>query len=80
MRPYWNWRYEDMPMQGCGWFGLEFLAFVFLAIFLVILYRNHLKNRERIEGPPTALDIAKMRLAKGEITAEEFAAMKDHLQ
>ncbi|NMC27470.1 MAG: SHOCT domain-containing protein [Syntrophomonadaceae bacterium] len=65
------------PMHDWG-FGLEILAFVFLAIFLIILYRNYLKST-RAEAPPSALDVAKMRLAKGEITPQEFTAMKDHL-
>jgi len=66
------------PMHDWG-IGLEILAFAFLAIFLIILYRNYLKST-RVEAPPSALDVAKMRLAKGEITPEEFATMKDHLQ
>ena len=68
-----------MPLNGWH-FGLECLAFIFLVIFVIIVYRNHLKHVARIEGPPTALEIAKKRLAKGEITPEEFAAMKEHLQ
>jgi uncharacterized membrane protein len=69
-----------MPMNG--WcLGLEILVFIFLAIFFIIFfYRNHLKHLARVEGPPTALEIAKNRLAKGEITPDEFAAMKDHLK
>jgi uncharacterized membrane protein len=62
------------------WFGLEILAFILVAIFLIIMYRNNLKHSARVEGPPSAMDIAKKRLAKGEITPEEFAAMKEHLK
>lgn len=80
MYPYWNGRYDQM-MPGNGWgFGLEILFFLLVAILLVIMYRSYLKHSARIDGPPTALDIAKTRLAKGEITPEEFAAMKDHLK
>jgi uncharacterized membrane protein len=68
-----------MPFNG-WWFGLEILGFLLLAILLIVLYRNSVQHSTRIEGPPTALDIAKTRLAKGEITPEEFAAMKDHLK
>lgn len=66
------------PMHGWG-IGLEILAFLLLAAFLIVLYRNHLKTTQP-PAPPSALDIAKTRLARGEITAEEFAAMKEHLQ
>jgi len=71
---------EGMMQFNGWWFGLECVAFIFLAIFAIILYRNHLKHLARVEGPPTALDIAKKRLAKGELTPEEFAAMKEHLK
>jgi uncharacterized membrane protein len=78
--PYWNDRYYDMMPVNGWWLGLEILGFILLAIFIIILYRNHLKHLARVEGPPTALDIAKTRLAKGEISPEEFAAMKEHLK
>lgn len=68
-----------MPQNGWG-FGLEILGFLLLGIFLIIVYRNYLKHSARVDGPPTPLDIAKNRLAKGEITPEEYAAMKDHLK
>ena len=68
-----------MPFNG-WWFGLEFLAFIILVVFAIIVYRNFLKRSAHISGPPSALDIAKVRLAKGEITPEEFASMKDHLK
>ncbi|MCX5780077.1 MAG: SHOCT domain-containing protein [Firmicutes bacterium] len=72
--------YDGMMPYNGWWFGLEIVGFFLLAIFLIIMYRNYLQHSARVEGPPTALDIAKNRLAKGEITPEEFAAMKDHLK
>ncbi len=80
MYRYGNGPYDGMMQFNGWWFGLECLAFLFLAIFIIIVYRNHLKHLDRVEGPPNALDIAKKRLAKGEITPEEFAAMKEHLK
>jgi uncharacterized membrane protein len=68
-----------MPLSG-WWFALECLVFIFLVVVLIILYRNHLKHSAHIAGPPSALEIAQARLAKGEITPEEFAAMKEHLK
>src|SRR5450830_618089 len=80
MYPYWYGRHYGM-MPGNGWWlGLETVGFFLLILFLLLLYRNYMKHIARIAGPPTALDIAKERLAKGEITPEEFAAMKEHLK
>ena len=80
MHPYWYGRpYGMMPFNG-WWFGFEILGFFLLVIFLLLLYRNYMKHSTQVAGSPTALDIAKERLAKGEITPEEFAAMKEHLK
>jgi putative membrane protein len=80
MHPYWYGRHYGMMPGNGWWFGFEILGFLLLVVFLLLLYRNYMKHKARIAGPPTALDIAKDRLAKGEITPEEFAAMKEHLK
>jgi len=81
MYRYWDRTYDMMGSYTGWWFFLKlgaFLAIVFLAIFLI---RHFMKNGSRYEvtPSPSPLDIAKTRLAKGEITPEEFAALKEHL-
>lgn len=80
MYRYWNGNYDMMGPYSGWWFALEILGFILLAIVVVSLFRSYLKHTAHIQGPPSALDIAKARLAKGEITPEEFAAMRDHLK
>jgi uncharacterized membrane protein len=78
MYGYWDRAYH--MMNPAGWWSLfnlvAILVIVLLAIFLV---RHFLKNRSHTETPLSPLDIAKTRLAKGEITPEEFTAIKEHL-
>ncbi|NMC27720.1 MAG: SHOCT domain-containing protein [Syntrophomonadaceae bacterium] len=59
---------------------VEILGFILLAVLAIALIRHFMKSSPQQAGPPAALDIAKARLAEGEITPEEFAAMKDLLK
>jgi uncharacterized membrane protein len=60
--------------------AFEILGFIFLVVVAIFLIRHFMKSSSRPAETPTALDIARARLAKGEITPEEFAAMKDLLK
>ncbi len=73
-----------MHWGDCGW-GMGF-GWAWMVIFwaLVILGAAYLVkliagSARREEKPETALDVLKKRYAKGEITKEEFAKMKDDL-
>jgi putative membrane protein len=59
--------------------GFEILLWVLIAVFVVWLFTHFLKST-RLRTTQTPLDILKMRLAKGEITQEEFDKMKEHLK
>lgn len=72
---------------GWGWwmaFGwLWFVLFWGGIIWLIVWAVNRLSGRRPEEGSrrgePTPLDIARERLAKGEISEEEFLRLKQHL-
>jgi len=69
-----------MPPWNGWWIAPEILGFILVVVLAAVLIRHFTKSSPQHLGPPTALEIAKARLAKGEITPEEFAAMKDHLK
>ncbi len=70
--------------HGYGMYGFGGGSFMMILIFLLIGYLIYLgirqnRNSEHRNQPTTssnALDIAKSRLAKGEITIEEFEQIK----
>lgn len=72
---------------GWGWwmaFGwLWFVLFWGGIIWLIVWAVNRLSGRRPEEGPQrresTPLEIARERLAKGEISEEEFLRLKQHL-
>ena len=79
-----NWGYGGWGMMGpLGWIGmLLFWALVILAI--VYLWRaldlgQSLKGRDEAAGKGKALDIARERYARGEISKEEFEQLKRDL-
>ena len=67
----WGW-----PFMGLG--GGMFFGFAILIVFGVGLYYAFLPRR-RMRREDDALDIARRRLARGEITVEEFEDIKKRL-
>ncbi len=66
-----------MPFGGLGWLIIIGLAIVFI-VFLV--RRGQAPSRPSAHHDrETALDVLKKRYARGEITREEFTAMKEDL-
>jgi len=68
--------------MGYG-YGGHFMGFILLILLVVLIYLALRNNRGRtVPGntPETPLDILKTRYAKGEITKEQFEAMKQDLK
>lgn len=67
-------------MMGYGgmFFGLIFWIIIIVGVYLLIKYLIE-QNKARTGEEKSALDIAKERYAKGEITKEEFEEMKKRL-
>ncbi len=69
--------------EGWGWwmlFGwLWFALFWGGLIWLIVWGVNRLSGGTQSDRSRTPLDIARERLAKGEITEEEFQRLKQHL-
>ena len=79
MMNYYGWG-MNTPFLGLGWI-LGVLFWVFLALLIAKLVgflfakKNEAKDAEESEDV-SALEILKMRYAKGEITKKEFDTMK----
>lgn len=74
-RPGGGWHF--MPFGGLGWLIIIGLA-IFFIVFLV--RRGQAPNTPSgIHDRETPLDVLKKRYARGEITREEFTAMKEDL-
>ena len=68
--------------DGFGWFGLGWFWVVLfwgLLIGLVVWLVVKLSKRDSTQSKSSALDIAKERYAKGEISKEEFEQIKKDL-
>lgn len=77
-------RYWYMHSDGrwtVNWWGmaLEILFWVLVVLFLIWLF-NKYAGKKAINSDDTPLEILKMRLAKGEITKEQFGEMKELLK
>ncbi|MEQ8202132.1 MAG: SHOCT domain-containing protein [Syntrophomonadaceae bacterium] len=80
MGRYW-YMYNDGRWTVNWWgMGLEILFWVLLVLLLIWLFNNMARKRDASSGTNTPLDILKTRLAKGEITKEEFEEMKELLK
>ena len=72
-----NYGYGMMGLGGML-FGLIFWIIIIVGAYLLIKYLIE-QNKVRSGEEKSALDIAKERYAKGEITAEEFEEIKRRL-
>lgn len=69
--------------EGWGWwmvFGwLWFVLFWGSTIWLIVWVTNRLRKPDETRRETSYLEIAKARLARGEITEEEFQRLKQYL-
>lgn len=84
--------YIGRDMMGLGMIGhvFGFLVAVFVVVAVIILLVKSSKKQpqdakavkpvEEVKANNEAMEIAKLRLAKGEITAEEYAKIKETLE
>ncbi|MEN6349414.1 MAG: SHOCT domain-containing protein [Syntrophomonas sp.] len=80
MRPYWHMGNGGMWTTNWWGFGLELLAWSVIAVLLVWLFTRFQRSQTTSPDAPSALDILKVRYAKGEISKDEFDTMKEHLK
>ena len=69
-------------LSKTGWLDTLLLVLAVLVLFAVWLFRS-LKGgsvTKQEEAPTNALEVLKLRLAKGEITLEEYRERKDELE
>ena len=72
--------------MGFGWFGFLFMAIFWIVIIAAAIWLLSSlfpkSNQTAVTGnsPDTAVDILKKRYARGEISKEEFAAMRHDLE
>ena len=66
--------------MGNIWFGWVFWILI-MALIIVLIWTNTRETNKYIpfDGKETAMDILKMRYAKGEITKDQFDQMKKDL-
>jgi len=66
--------------SGEWWMWLMMIIFWAVVIFLIVWGIKRLSERPGAGGGSSALDIARERYAKGEISHEEFEKIKKNLQ
>lgn len=67
--------FDYMNMNMTMFHGLGMLVFWFIVFFLIFSFFS----KDKDETKETPLDILKKRLAKGEISIEEYSSLKDSL-
>ena len=65
---------------GFGWFGWLIVIVIIVVIVLLIRDNSSRQHSENIRQSQDPLDILKERLAKGEITKEEYRELKKELE
>ncbi len=71
--------YYYRMMDANDWLGglmMMLLGLLFIAIVVVVTMKLLKTNQPAVEQKSTALDIAKQRYAKGELSREEFEKIK----
>lgn len=71
--------------DGMGWWmvfggGLWVLFLVLVAVFLLTMFRPTSPRRQDDPSGPGALEIARQRYARGEISREEFEQLRQDLR
>jgi putative membrane protein len=71
-------RYDDdhMDWDGGGWLMLSAMAVFWLGLLVLIAWAIATWSRQGGRHEDSALEIARRRYARGEITAEEFERIK----
>lgn len=74
--------FGPMMGYGMGWFGLILnIAFLALIIYGAIwIFKSASRDDRRGSDQATAVEILKVRYAKGELSSEEFQRMKKELE
>ena len=84
---WYNNGYGMMNNSGYAIFGMIFMGLL-LIVSVWVIFRvvdrgshnhSHVEALKHSNSGPTALEVLDMRLAKGEISADEYTALKKHL-
>lgn len=68
------------PYGGCGGFFPMIVLLLLAGIFIFLVIKHYRRNSAFISQNSMAIDILKTRLAKGEITQEEYEKLKKLIQ
>ena len=81
MMGYNNYNGYGNMMGNSGWGGLLIGFLLFILVIAVVVYAIRSFSRpHNVASINSAMEIAKQRYAKGEITKEEFESIKERLQ
>lgn len=81
MMGYNNYSGYGNMMGNFGWGGLLIGLLLFIIVIGVVIYAISSFNRpHHVASIDSAMEIAKQRYAKGEITKEEFESIKERLK
>lgn len=75
---WWHWGYPGWGMMGFG--VLAMIIFWAVVISLIVWGVRHYSRRNQNTSGDSAIEIARQRYARGEITKEQFEQLKKDLQ